>query len=110
MARTSRRPYICLKIQLEAELNDTRSGQRRSDLTKVTERNVTHRIGIIHPVENVEEFGSHFAPETFVNRDEFDDRKIDIFLSGSGQEITRRVAKRIIRVKIWIARCDRADS
>ena len=105
MLQASRLRSNQLKVQLESELNHTRSGRCAGDLSEVSERDVIHRIGVIYPIKQVEKFGAEFGAESFVDRNEFYQRNIHVFLSRSGQEIARCIAERIIRIKRRIIYC-----
>ena len=88
-----------LEIQFKSKLNYARSGRGTGDLSEIAERDVVYGVCIIYPVEDIEHFDASFTAKTFGEREQFDDRKIDVFLSRSGERVARRIAERRVRIE-----------
>ena len=88
-----------LEIQFESELQNTRSGRGAFDASETCARNIVVRIGVIYPVENIERFETQFAAKLFAERNHFNQRKINIFLSRSGKTVSQSIAERICRIE-----------
>ena len=61
-----------LEGELESELDDPWAGRCTRDLAEIPQRDVTDRIGVIDPIEQVEELEPHLAANILGDRDELD--------------------------------------
>ena len=104
------RVLAALEIELETKLNHPRSSAGRGNSSKGCDRDVGNRIRVVHPVEGVEHFHAYFTADLFFNRDEFDYRKIDVFLSRTGQEVSLCITERMCGIKSWIVHCANTGS
>jgi hypothetical protein len=91
-----------LKVKFKGKLNYAWPSACGNNPAERRKRDVVNRVGVVDPVKGIEKLDPGFTFETLVDRDEFDQRKVNVLLSRPGQEVSRRVAERIGRIECRI--------